>query len=489
MAGTDHWREDAAGRDVRDAHGRRYQLGPSDRVLLGHSRAWVAAAAWAAMLAVSGTQYAYGVVAARLWHPAPGAATAGISPASTAWAFALWIGCQSAGSAALPWLRRRAGLSPARAVLLGAAGCAVGLLGLGILGLGGPVRGLPASLATGLAVFGVAAGLGAGLVYGACVAVTTAWFPERPAITGVVSGAFGYGAIPVVLILARAGHLATSCDVLAWVMLAVAAPCAPLLREPPARWWPAQADPRRWAVDKALNRALRHDPPPAREHSAPEVARTRAALGMAAIAVAVWMVALVDTGCLASLCVGSGLGLTAGAISLAAFAAGSGGIRPLAIAAAGHLGWRRVAATAIGAAVAAQLALAAGSQHHAAALLWVAACCAGAASGTWYALLPGVVARSFGDRPGLPNLGVLYSVKAQGGLIAACCAAWLVPAAGYPVAMATSGVAALGGLVVLPLLRRPGLPATLPGPPDRAARAAPTAVPGRMAAPERLARP
>jgi MFS family permease len=485
MAQTDYWREASAGRDVRDAYGRRYLLGPADRVLLGHSRAWVAAAAWAAMLAVSGTQYAYGVVAARLWHPGPGTAVpgtamAGVSPASIAWAFALWIGCQSAGSAALPWLRRRAGLSPARAVLLGAAGCAAGLLGLGIIGLGGPGRGVPGNLAAGLAVFGIAAGLGAGLVYGACVAVTAAWYPERPVITAVVSGAFGYGAIPVVLIGARTGNLAVSCDVLAWVMLAIAAPCAPLLREPPARWWPAHLDPRQWAVDKALNRALRHDPPLAREHSASEVARTRTALGMGAVAVAVWAVALLDTGCLVSFFLGNGLGLTDGAIALAAFAAGSGAIRPLAVGAAGYLGWRRVAAAAIAAGVAAQLALAAGGVHHAVALLWVAACCAGAAAGTWYALLPGIVARNFGDRPGLPNLWVLYSVKAQGGLIAACCAAWLVPAAGYPVTMAASGVAGLGGLVLLPQLRRPG---TLPGRPTRAARAAGAAVPKRVAGP------
>lgn len=487
MAEPDYGRQASAGCDVRDAYGRRYLLGPADRVLLGHSRTLVAAAAWAAMLAVSGTQYVYGVLAARLWHPGPGAAVPGtamasISPASIAWAFALWIGCQSAGSAALPWLRRRAGLAPARAVVLGAAGCAVGLLGLGIVGLDGTGRGLP----VGLAVFGIAAGLGAGLVYGASVAVTAAWYPERPVITGVVSGAFGYGAIPVVLICARAGHLATTFDVLAWAMLAIVAPCAPLLREPPAGWWPAHVDPRRWAVDKALNRTLRHDPPLAREHSVSELARTHAALGMAAIAIAVWAVALVDTGCLASYCVGSGLGITDGAIALAAFAAGSGGSRPLAIAAAGYLGWRRVAAAAIGVGVAAQLTLAVTGAHHAAGLLWATACCAGATAGAWYALLPGIVARNFGDRPGLPNLWVLYSVKALGGLIAACCLAWLVPAAGYPVTMAVSAVAALGGLVLLPLLRRPGL---LPDAPDRATRVAWAAVPNRLAAPERPAEP
>jgi hypothetical protein len=457
MAGS--WPEQRAGHAVSDLHGRGYLLGPSDRVLLGHSRGWLAAAAWAAMLAVSGTQYGYGVFAARLGHGTAGA---------MGWGFALWVACQSLGCAALPALRRRYGLTPAKAVLAGALGCALGMLALGRPG--------PAALS--LTVYGMTAGLGAGLVYGACMGCVASWYPERPARTALVSGAFGYGAVPVILAVAGTGRLAPSFDVLAWVIVAIAAPCAPLLREPPARWWPPQPDPRRWAVDKALNPALRHDPPAARVHSPAQAVRSRAALVMAALALTIWAASLFDIACLPSFCRDSGWSLSSGAIALAAFAAGSGGIRALAVKAASRAGLRRVIAAGTVAGAAAQLALAAAGAHHALALAWLASGVAGAAAGTWNATLPELVGSLFGDQPGLPNLWLAYSAKAAGGLLAVGGLASLAAAAGYPAALAASAalLAIAGALVPLLRRRRPGLPRTLPvAPPAVAARAPMTA--------------
>jgi hypothetical protein len=73
MAQLNGWLEPQSGVDVRDVYGRSYRLGPNDRVLLGYSRVWVAAAAWLVMLAVSGTQYGYGMFAARLMQARPAA--------------------------------------------------------------------------------------------------------------------------------------------------------------------------------------------------------------------------------------------------------------------------------------------------------------------------------------------------------------------------------------------------------------------------------
>lgn len=449
MAEATGW---SAGRDVRDVYGRSYQLGPSDRVLLGHSRAWIAAAAWASMLAVSGTQYGYGAFAARLGHDASW------GPQATAWGFALWIMCQSAASGAAPWLRRRYGITPAKTVTAGALGCVIGLLALD----------RAASPAFALTAYGVAAGLGAGLVYGTCVAVVAAWYPDRPSRTAVVSGAFGYGAIPIILVVAYAGDLTPSFAVLAWLILMVAAPCASLLREPPRRWWPADLDPRRWAVDKMLNPALRLEPPVFREHSSSEVARSRVAWVMVTLALSVWAIALFDTASLPAFALDSGWSLPDGAIALAALAVGSGGVRTLAIRAAGRIGRPRVLAAATCAGAVAQLALAGAAAHHALALFWLASCCAGAAAGTCYALLPGLVRGYFGDRPGLPNLWLVYSAKAAGGLLGVGCAAWLVRVVGYPPVFIASGFLFMSVSVLVPQLRRPGLPRTLPSSPPAA---------------------
>jgi MFS family permease len=454
MAEANQWSEISTGREVRDVYGRSYWLGPSDRVLLGRSRAWVAAAAWATMLAVGATQYGYGAFAARVDR------AASWSPEAAAWGFVLWIACQSAASGALPWLRRRCGLTPAKTVIAGAVGCAIGLLALGRV----------ASPVLALTVYGVGAGVGTGLVYGTCVAIAAAWYPDRPARTAMVSGAFGYGAIPVILVVAYAGDLTLPFSVLAWVIMAVAALCAPLLREPPRRWWPADLDPQRWAVDRTLNPALRQDPPAIREHSPSEVMHTRVAWVMAALALGVWAVALFDIAYLPSFGLASGWGLPDSVIALAAFAAGSGGVRTLAVRVAGRIGRPRVVAAATCVGAAAQLALAGAGTHHALALFWLASCCAGAAAGTWFALLPGLVRSCFGDQPGLPNLWLVYSAKAAGGVLGVGCAGWLVRAAGYPPALIASGVLAISVSVLVPLLRRPGLLPTLPSPPSPAVR-------------------
>jgi MFS family permease len=440
------WLEPQSGTDVRDVYGRSYRLGPNDRVLLGYSRVWVAAAALLVMLAVSGTQYGYGMFAARLMR------SSGLGLDAVAWGFTLWITCHAVASGALPWLRRRYGLTSREVVTAGAVGCGLGLLALSQAG--NPVL--------ALAGYGVACGLGTGLVYGACVAIAAAWYPDRPARTALVSGAFGFGAIPLILIGASAGDMARPLQVLAFAIPAVTAVCAQFLREPPPRWWPDHLDPRRWAVDKSLNPGLRHDLPAIREHSAREVLRRPVTGVMAALTVCVAAVALFDTAYLPSLGLADGWRLRDGALALAAFAAGSGGIRALTVRSAGRFGRPRVVVVAASAGAAAQLVLAEAGIHHALALLWLASCCAGAAAGSWYAVLPGLVRSCFGDQPGLPNLWLVYSAKTVAGVLGVGCAGWLVEAVGYSPALIVSAVLCLTAAGLVPLLRRPGLPRTLP---------------------------
>ncbi|HET9078970.1 MAG TPA: MFS transporter [Trebonia sp.] len=433
-------------RNVHDVYGRRYWVGPSDRVLLGYPRSWIAAAACAIMLAVGGTQYGFGAFAVRL------AAVHHWGPLAAGWGFAAWVACQSAASGALPACRRRLGATPAKTVITGAVCCALGLLLIGRI----------ADPAGALAAYAVTAGTGAGLVYGTCVAVVADWFPDQHVPTALVSGAFGFGAIPVILAVAGAGDPAAPLSVLAWVLLAVTALCAPLLRDAPRRWWPSEIDPRRWAVDRVLNPTLRQDPPALREHSPAQVLRTRAAWVLAALALSVWTVALFDVAALPSFAQARGWSPRDGAITLALFAAGSGGVRTLAVRLAGRIGRNRVAALAGGAAGITQLLLALAGERQVLALLWLAAAAAGAAAGTWFALLPGLVRSYFGDLPGRPNLWLLYSAKAAGGVLGAGVIGWVAVRSGYPAALITSGALGIGAAAGVPLPRRPGMPRTLP---------------------------
>jgi hypothetical protein len=80
----------------------------------------------------------------------------------------------------------------------------------------------------------------------------------------------------------------------------------------------------------------------------------------------------------------------------------------------------------------------------------------------WYAVLPGLVRSCFGDQPGLPNLWLVYSAKTVAGVLGVGCAGWLVEAVGYSPALIASAVLCLTAAGLVPLLRRPGLPRTLP---------------------------
>jgi len=213
MAGQHH---------VHDARGRRTWAGPSDRMVLGYSRAWIAAAAGATMLAAAGAEYGFGVFAVRL------GTTHHWGPLTAGWAVAAWLACQLA---AYPAGQRRLSVSPARTALYGAVCCALGLLLVGRI----------ADPAGALAVDVVTAGTGAGLVYGACVAVAAGWFPDKHIPAGLVSAAFACGLIPVALAAATVRDPAAPLSALAWVTVTITALCAPLLREAPRRWWPSGA--------------------------------------------------------------------------------------------------------------------------------------------------------------------------------------------------------------------------------------------------------
>ncbi|MBK1786176.1 MFS transporter [Prauserella sp. ASG 168] len=437
--------------EIRDFYGRRYRVGESDHDLLGRSRGWMLWAAWTAMLVASVGQYGFGALMPVL------ADTHGWTLAQSGWVLAVWILCQSGTVYPAARLRSRFGLAPSATMLVGAALCATGLVTLGGT----------TSFVVVLLNHGVLGGIGAGLVYGTCLGVVARWYPERPARTAFVSGAFAYGSIPFVVLagqFARPGSMEVFLGVAGLAVVLVVGAAALILKDPPAHWWPEHVDPRAWALDKAVNPALRQNRPPIRHYSVAEMVRCPAS-GLLFLAVTcLSAVILFDIAYLAVFATASGWDAGFGAAALAVLAAASGATRTAEGWAGDRFGRRRVVRVALYASGVAQLLLLFAGQQGNAPLLLLGAALAGGAAGACYGLLPGLVEGHFGERPGLPNFGIFYGAKTVGALLGVALAAYAVSSDGYGAVFVIAAVLSTTGAGLVRYLRRPGRPRLpLPG--------------------------
>ncbi len=433
---------------VRDFYGRTYLVGSQDRELVGRSRGRMRLTAWLAMLAVGSTQYGYGVIVPTL------ASTHGWHPQVAFLPFAVWVFCQALVVVVLTRWRQRVELTPRVTVLLGAVLCAVGVLTLAhsssfvLVALG----------------YGIVGGAGAGVVYGTCLDLVVRWYPERPAQVGRVSGAFAYGSIPLALaagFVSGPGPLSFLLDLTGVLVLVAGGWAGMVLVDPPRRWWPADVDPRVWAVDKSVNRGLRRNRPAIRSYAPGELVRCPAAWLMYLVVICVSAVALFDAAYLAMFVHARGWGGGYAAFAVAVLVAGSGLARWPAGTAGDRFGRDRVLCVALGVGAAGQLLLLGGGEHSMPVVLLVGAGVAGGGSGACYALLPGLVGGYFGEDTGLPNFGVLYSAKGVGGVLGVGLAAFVVFPDGYVVSFAVAAVVSMAGAALLRGLRRPGLPRLL----------------------------
>ncbi|SDG99351.1 MFS transporter [Nonomuraea jiangxiensis] len=432
---------------IRDWRGRSYLPGP---VPADRSRMfWLALAA---MAAISPLQYGF----AALLATEPGGLTL----------LAVWIACQAAGALPALHLVRRGRLG-VRACL--AAGAVLSGLGLAAAAFTGPA--LPLALA-GYALLG---GLGAGLVYGVCGEVVSSWYPDRPAArVGLITGAFGYGAVPL-LLWAGIAPAATGTAFLVAAVLAVAVigAAARYLRLSPALWWPVDVDPRSHALNAAR---LRTNPDAAKEFRLGQAMRTRTLPALALILTCAGAVSVFDV------IVVAGTG-SWGAVAL--LVALNGASRSIAMRASEVFGRRRVLAAVLGSLALGQVLLAAAAQNATVLtappaafpeagvaagplvwlgaggpLVWLGAVFAGLGGGAFYPLLASLVREFFGAERAGEIHAVVYSAKALAGIVAAllALAALSAPVTALAVAAALAALPALA----TPHLRVPGLPATLP---------------------------
>ncbi|MDP4507238.1 MFS transporter [Nonomuraea turcica] len=443
---------------IKDWRGRAYVPGPvpADRTRMF----WLA---WAAMAAISPLQYGYAALLAQQ--------AAGLT------LLAVWIACQAAG--ALPALHLvRHGRLSVRAALFGGAA----LSGLGLFTAALTTPGLIAGSAGLVAFVGYAllGGLGAGLVYGVCGEVVSSWYPERPAArVGLITGAFGYGAVPL-LVWAGIAPGATSAAFLvaAVVAVAVIGAAARHLRLPPALWWPEDVDPRTHALDAAR---LRVTPDAARQFLLPQALRTRTLPALALILTCAGAVSVFDVIVVAS---------TGSWAAVALLVALNGTSRSLAMRYSELFGRRRVLAAVLGALALGQILLAAAALDAAppatgplsaavpaglategvvapgtgwtgsGVLLWLGVIAAGVGGGAFYPLLASLVREFFGVERAGDIHAVVYSAKALAGVgaVALALLALTTPATALLVATTLAALPALA----TPRLRIPGLPTTIP---------------------------
>ncbi|MGH3469989.1 MAG: MFS transporter, partial [Thermocrispum sp.] len=194
-------------REVRDVYGRTYRIGESAHDLTGHSRRSQVWAGWACMVAISPLQYSFGVAvlgmqSAQRW---------GI--VETMWLLALFVTCQALAAIPVARLHRSRLVSSSQLVVLGGVLSAAGMATIAHAG----------GVMTAVLGYSVVGGVGAGLVYSACITTTAKWFPDnRVATIGFVTGGFACGAVTSIVLLSlfssQRGH-AVVFDVAAVVAL------------------------------------------------------------------------------------------------------------------------------------------------------------------------------------------------------------------------------------------------------------------------------
>ncbi|MFC4005783.1 hypothetical protein ACFOY2_01015 [Nonomuraea purpurea] len=428
---------------IRDWRGRPYLPGPvpADRTRMF----WLA---WASMAAISPLQYGYAALLAG--H------AAGLT------LLAVWIACQAAGALPALHLVRRGRLSVRACLAAGAALSGLGLATAALTGLTPAALGDPPADLTlaalggsGLVAFvgyALLGGLGAGLVYGVCGEVVFSWYPERPAArVGLITGAFGYGAVPL-LVWAGIAPGSTSAAFLVAAALAVAviATAARRLRLPPALWWPDDVDPRSHALNAAR---LRTTPEAARQFRLGQALRTRTLPALALILTCAGAVSVFDV------IVVAGTGAWG---ALALLVTLNGASRSLAVRASELFGRRRVLTAVLGALALGQALLAAAVQDGARSgpLLWLGAVAAGVGGGAFYPLLASLVREFFGTERATEIHAVVYSAKALAGVAAVALA--LLALTAPATALLTAAVLAALPALATPRLRIPGLPVTIP---------------------------
>ncbi|MFJ2650038.1 OFA family MFS transporter [Streptomyces sp. NPDC087420] len=249
-------------RNVTDAKGRVYRIGETDREILGHSRKFMVYLPWAAMMAISVFEYAYGSAEDTL------SAAHGWSQSNTFWILSVWTFFQAGVSFPTGWMREKGILKARQAMFIGSGLALLGFLSISHFD----------SVFGAILGFGVLGGVGSGLVYSTCINMVGKWYPERRGgKTGFVNGGFAYGAVPFIFIFNFAfdtSNFHTVLDLIGIYVLIVVAACAWFFKDPPQNWWPAEIDPLKITAGSKTAQSLLKNPPATKQYRPVEALRT-----------------------------------------------------------------------------------------------------------------------------------------------------------------------------------------------------------------------
>lgn len=433
-------------REFNDVYGRRYRVGECPEDLTGHSRNWQVWAAWACLVAISPLQYSFGIAAlgmqsANAW-----------GTVQTMWLLALFVACQAMVAVPVASMHRSGVASPSQLIVTGGVLAAGGLATLAHAG----------TFAVAVVGYALAGGLGAGLVYSACITTAAKWFPDnRVATIGFVTGGFACGAVPSIALLglfsSQRGHMVVF-DLAAVATLVTVTVAGLQLKDPPRHWWPEDIDAHAWSVDHQLNRSLPNNVPAVRHYEPGEAIRTGALPLMWLILALITSVSLLGIAFVAGYAVAADLGVGVAAAAVGLLAAVNGFGRAFAGSLSDWFGRCRVLTAVLLVEGLAQFGLVLSAETGSA---WAFATCAmfaGLGGGAFYAIFANLVLEYFGENSLLQNQSILYTAKAVGGLVGVGGAAFLVAAVGHRPVFLAAGLIGLGTATMVRFLKQPGRP-------------------------------
>jgi MFS family permease len=392
------------------------------------------------MAGIGVLQYGYGVAVIALGSNATGAF----------WVLALWLVFQAGAAAPTAALSHRFALRPQWTVPVGGLLCAAGPLTLAHTD----------NFALAVLGYSVLCGGGAGIVYATCASTVAKWYPEQRGIrVGFVTGAFGYGALPVIALFATVLGPSNRSAVFSGVgicILAVVAACGVLLRDPPPGWWPPDIDPKLWAVDKRVNPSLFSNVAAVRQYSPSEAVRTPAFVIMYLILVFAAAASLLPIAYVPSVAISHGFTLAVGASAVGLLAIVNGSGRTVAGWISDRIGRRQSLRAALLLEGCAQLGLVYSASIGQPAAFVVFAALSGLAGGAFYPLFASLVADYFGERNAVRNFGLVYSAKLFGGVIGVGLPALVLSSHGLTILFVAASLLSLCAAVMTRLLHRPG---------------------------------
>jgi MFS family permease len=248
--------------EVKDNKGRVYRVGENDRDLLGHSRSFMVFLPWAAMMAISVFEYAFGSAEDTL------SKAHGWTDTNTFWILSIWVFFQAGVAFPAGWMRERGILTARRAMMTGSILSLIGFLAISHF----------SNVWLALLGFGLFGGVGAGLVYATCINMVGKWYPDkRGARTGFVNGGFAYGSLPFIVIFNYwfdTGNYQIVLDLIGLFVLAAIAICGFFFKDPPRNWWPDTVDPLKASQQTTSETALLKNPPAVRQYTPKEAFQT-----------------------------------------------------------------------------------------------------------------------------------------------------------------------------------------------------------------------